>query len=262
MALRRRDSCHFPARISLCDSAGRIHSAQRGCCIRAHRSACQGRNLAVVSAPAPASRGFGHLGRPQCGRHSRANCDHPNLVSLFGPQNVVRELRLEGVRARRSLLSRISSLTGRNHTGEPAPAKVERIPVQDAEIRLDRFNLRKLEFDAELTSEGTSGSLASSWMGASAGEPQAERKRIRHGNPRHRLEIRCGPAADADQPQSRRNARQRRVDVSRNRSTVLCGPGKRQTFSGGGARDGQSRANSIFMKWKSKQLSPCSPVMP
>jgi hypothetical protein len=83
----------------------------------------------------------------------------PDLVSLFGPQKVIRELRLEGVVARRSLLSRIASLTGRNHTGEPAPVKVERIRVQDAEIRLDRFNLRKLEFDVELTSEGTLGSL-------------------------------------------------------------------------------------------------------
>jgi len=78
----------------------------------------------------------------------------PRLASLFSEQKVIRAIRLRGVVIGEQLVDKVSSLASRPTAGGPAPVRVERIEIGDANIDLADLKLRKIEVEIELKLDG------------------------------------------------------------------------------------------------------------
>jgi hypothetical protein len=78
----------------------------------------------------------------------------PRLTSLFSEQKVIREISLRGVVMNQQLISKASAWASHPGSGGPAPVRVERIEIRDANIDFTDFKLRQADVDLELTPEG------------------------------------------------------------------------------------------------------------
>jgi len=78
----------------------------------------------------------------------------PRFTSLFSEQKVIREISLRGVVMGQQLISRASAWASQPGSGGPAPVRVERIEIRDANIDFTDFKLRQADVDLELTPEG------------------------------------------------------------------------------------------------------------
>ncbi|HWH47914.1 MAG TPA: AsmA-like C-terminal region-containing protein [Burkholderiales bacterium] len=78
----------------------------------------------------------------------------PSLTSLFSEQKVIRKISLRGVLMNQRLIAKASTWAGRPASGGPAPVRVERIEVRDANIDFTDFKLSHADVILELTPEG------------------------------------------------------------------------------------------------------------
>src|SRR5882724_4191615 len=78
----------------------------------------------------------------------------PRLTSLFSEQKVIREISLRGVVMGQELINKASVWASQPGPGGPAPVRVERIEIRDANIDFTDFKLRQVEVILELTPEG------------------------------------------------------------------------------------------------------------
>jgi len=78
----------------------------------------------------------------------------PRLTSLFSEQKVIREISLRGVVMNQQLINKASTWASQPGSGGPAPVRVERIEIRDANINFTDFKLHQAEVDLELTPEG------------------------------------------------------------------------------------------------------------
>jgi hypothetical protein len=78
----------------------------------------------------------------------------PKLTSLFSEQRVVRKISLDGVLMNQQLIAMASAWASRSASGGPAPVRVERIEVRDANVDFTQFKLNQIEVTLNLTSEG------------------------------------------------------------------------------------------------------------
>lgn len=78
----------------------------------------------------------------------------PRLASLFSEQKVIREISLRGVEMSQQLISKASAWASQPGSGGPAPVRVERIEIRDANIDFTDFKLREADLDLQLTPEG------------------------------------------------------------------------------------------------------------
>jgi uncharacterized protein involved in outer membrane biogenesis len=78
----------------------------------------------------------------------------PRFTSLFSEQKVIREISLRGVVMGQQLISRASAWASQPGSGGPAPVRVERIEIRDANIDFTDFKLRQADVDLNLTPEG------------------------------------------------------------------------------------------------------------
>jgi len=78
----------------------------------------------------------------------------PRLMSLFSEQKVIREISLRGVLVGQQLINKVSAWASQPGSGGPAPVRVERIEIRDANIDFTDFKLRQADVNLELTPEG------------------------------------------------------------------------------------------------------------
>jgi hypothetical protein len=78
----------------------------------------------------------------------------PRFTSLFSEQKVIREISLRGVVMGQQLINKASAWASQPGSGGPAPVRVERIEIRDANIDFTDFKLRQADVDLELTPEG------------------------------------------------------------------------------------------------------------
>ncbi len=78
----------------------------------------------------------------------------PRLTSLFSEQKVIREISLRGVVMNQQLIAMASAWASQPGSGGPAPVRVERIEIRDANIDFTDFKLPQADVDLELTPEG------------------------------------------------------------------------------------------------------------
>jgi len=78
----------------------------------------------------------------------------PRLTSLLSEQKVIREISLRGVVMGQELINKASVWASQPGPGGPAPVRVERIEIRDANIDFTDFKLRQVEVILELTPEG------------------------------------------------------------------------------------------------------------
>jgi hypothetical protein len=78
----------------------------------------------------------------------------PRLSSLFSEQKVIREISLRGVLMSQQLISKASVWASEPGSGGPAPVRVERIEIRDADVDFSDFKLRQADVDLDLTTEG------------------------------------------------------------------------------------------------------------
>ena len=67
----------------------------------------------------------------------------PRLASLFSEQKVIREISLRGVEMSQQLISKASAWASQPGSAGPAPVRVERIEIRDANIDFTDFKLRE-----------------------------------------------------------------------------------------------------------------------
>ena len=78
----------------------------------------------------------------------------PSLTSLFSEQKVIRKIRLRGVLMNQRLIAKASTWASMPASGGPAPVRVERIEVRDANIDFTQFKLSQIEVMLDLSPEG------------------------------------------------------------------------------------------------------------
>lgn len=78
----------------------------------------------------------------------------PRLTSLLSEQKVIREISLRGVVMSQQLINKSSAWASQPGSTGPAPVRVERIEIRDANIDFTDFKLRQADVDLELTPEG------------------------------------------------------------------------------------------------------------
>jgi len=78
----------------------------------------------------------------------------PRLTSLFSEQKVIREISLRGVEMNQQLIAMASAWASQPGSGGPAPVRVERIEVRDANVDFTDFKLSQADVILELTPEG------------------------------------------------------------------------------------------------------------
>ncbi|MEK6211058.1 MAG: AsmA-like C-terminal region-containing protein [Pseudomonadota bacterium] len=78
----------------------------------------------------------------------------PRLTSLFSEQKVIPKISLRGVVMGQQLISKASAWASQPGSGGPAPVRVERVEIRDANIDFTDFKLRQADVDLELTPEG------------------------------------------------------------------------------------------------------------
>jgi uncharacterized protein involved in outer membrane biogenesis len=78
----------------------------------------------------------------------------PRLMSLFSEQKVIREISLRGVEMNQQLIAMASAWASQPGSGGPAPVRVERIEIRDANVDFTDFKLNQAEVIVDLTPEG------------------------------------------------------------------------------------------------------------
>ena len=78
----------------------------------------------------------------------------PRLTSLFSEQKVIREISLRGVEMNQQLIAMASAWASQPGSGGPAPVRVERIEIRDANVDFTDFKLSQAEVILDLTPEG------------------------------------------------------------------------------------------------------------
>ncbi len=78
----------------------------------------------------------------------------PQLSSLFSEQKVIREISLRGVVMGQQLINKASTWASQPGSAGPAPVRVQRIEIRDANIDFTDFKLRQVDIDLDLTPEG------------------------------------------------------------------------------------------------------------
>jgi uncharacterized protein involved in outer membrane biogenesis len=94
----------------------------------------------------------------------------PALLSLFSDQKVIREISLRGVVVQAPLLSRIAGWTGGASSSAPAPVRIERVAVREADLNLKGVRLQDVDLDLALDEKGA---LAQALFEASKGRLKA-----------------------------------------------------------------------------------------
>jgi AsmA-like protein len=78
----------------------------------------------------------------------------PRLTSLFSEQKVIREISLRGVVMNQQLINKASAWASQPGSDGPAPVRVERIEIRDANINFTDFKLHQADVILDLTPEG------------------------------------------------------------------------------------------------------------
>jgi hypothetical protein len=94
----------------------------------------------------------------------------PALLSLLSDQKVIREISLRGVVVRPPLLSKIAGWAGGASSSAPAPVRVERVELRDADLDLKGVRLQEVDFDLALDENGA---LAQALLEAGKGRLKA-----------------------------------------------------------------------------------------
>lgn len=78
----------------------------------------------------------------------------PQMLSLLDEQKVIREVSLRDIVVRQPFVEKAAALASRPASGAPAPVRVERIEVRDADVQLEGFRLQQINLFLELNPEG------------------------------------------------------------------------------------------------------------
>lgn len=78
----------------------------------------------------------------------------PRMLSLLDEQKVIREVGLRDIVVRQAFVEKAAALASSPASGKPAPVRLERIEVRDADVQLEGFRLRQVDLDLVLNPEG------------------------------------------------------------------------------------------------------------
>lgn len=95
----------------------------------------------------------------------------PALLSLLSGQKVIRKLSLRGVVVQQPLLSRVTGWMGGGSSSAPAPVRIERVEIRDADFNLKGVRLQEVDFDLALDEKGA---LAGAQLDANKGRLKAK----------------------------------------------------------------------------------------